>query len=236
MSREFPTGQQRSSAATICPLFLTPHLVVFPQCLQVIHLREQAHRDFLHQCAQSSQMFAMGLADSGNVHPGFSATHNYGSPWHSTATLTRIVHHESLATGRHMLIVQGEQRVRVLQDDASSSGWQLVKVETLNDFSPKLPQIDRHHRSQELLAAASRLLPAPWQQRLLEQVSIRTADLGLLCDLLSQSLPLSVDSRKQLLDEIDTDQRSDILLASLRHLIRLRRDTPHTFPPPFGSN
>jgi ATP-dependent Lon protease len=112
-------------------------------------------------------------------------------------------------------------------------------VELLHDVALPAGKLLRELR-QEL-----RELVLPWfppqkaAQEALQQLLQSELPLGVLCDLLSFTLPLPTDAKQTLLEQLDVEQRARALLALLRTREPPAPSQPTArlkFPPDFSAN
>ncbi len=83
------------------------------------------------------------------------------------------------------------------------------------------------------------LLPRSRADSLFSQVLEAGIPLGVACDLLSAALRLSLADKQMLLEELDVDVRSDLLLEKIRERLPAEIAAPaasRIYPPTFSMN
>lgn len=111
----------------------------------------------------------------------------------------------------------------------------IAKAHRVPDRYPNRSAIDRSRRRLELLDAYFQLFPHLSSSPLLDPV-LEELPLGGLCDLVACSLKIQNPALVQILQEINVDARSDLVLMSLRNNLRMASEGVFDFPPRFSCN
>ena len=213
-------------------LFPLPNVVLFPQVMQPLHIFEPRYRQMTADALQADRLIAMVL-----LKPGWEAGYAAGPAIHPVACLTRIVAEQKLADGRYNILLRGLSRIRILHEVPGKTLYRQARVQLLND-TPALGNA-RDKKWRRLLAKLITVW-APKEGGVLQQFrKLLKSDvaLGPLCDILSFALPLDVEIKQELLEELDVERRVKRLLKALVP------DSPKApaaadkkFPPEFSLN
>lgn len=214
------------------PLFPLPNVVLFPRTLLPLHIFEPRYRQMLADALQGERLMVMAL-----LQPGWETLPAHQvPPIFPMVGLGRIIAHESLSDGRSNIVLQGLGRALVWGEERDNRPYRTGQVRLCSDHVTPEPMIDREHRKQQLLAEFCRLFPQSNIQEVFEQANSPAVSLGTVCDLLAAALPVAPVESQRLLDELDVDQRSDLLLQQIRQLARLTAQQRRPYPPPFSAN
>ena len=215
------------------PLFPLPNVITFPHTWQPLHIFEPRYRQMVEDAIDGNRLIAMAL-----LRPHWESTYDTKfAKIHPVVCLGHIAVEERLPDGRFNLALRGLCRARVEAEVGDARPYRMAELTLMPDVYPSTETIDRRHRQRELLAGAVEVLPELQSDPLLHQLLDAELPLGVLCDVLTHSLGLSIDDARLVLDELDVDQRSDLVLQYLRQ--RQRGQTPTTkggFPPAFSVN
>jgi ATP-dependent Lon protease len=140
-------------------------------------------------------------------------------------TAGRIVRYAGMAGGANHLMVQGEQRFRVVE---FLEGWPFLVAsvvwipESAAPAGASGPDVDaRFLRLQELAAEAIRMLPNT-PDELAEVVQAIEAP-GQLCDMVANLLDIKNEEKQDILETIDLSTRLDKVLAFLAQRVEVMR-------------
>jgi len=205
----------------LLPIFPLPNLVFFPNTRLPLHIFEPRYRQMVSDALQADQRIGIVL-----LRPGWEADY-YGLPAvHTCGTVGLIEQSLALEDGRYNLLVNGQNRFRILQE-VSSSPYRVARVVRQTEIPPE-PQEARIHR--ERLADLSRqyLHYLPGQIPVPE---IETVGLDSLTNALVMSLNFESEIKQHLLEMDDLIQRSEQVaielktrIESLQFLAPFRRD------------
>ncbi len=230
-SFEMPDELQRFDGQA--PLFPLPNVITFPHTWQPLHIFEPRYRQMIEDAVDGDRLIAMALLD-----PDWeSAYETKLAKIHPVVCLGHIAIEERLPDGRFNLALRGLCRARVDAEIGGNQPYRMAELTLMPDVYPSTVTIDRRHRQRELLAGAAEVLPELQSDPLLHQLLDAELPLGVLCDVLTHSLGLSIDDARLLLDEFDVDLRSDLVLDHLRQRLRGQMITAKGgFPPAFSLN
>jgi hypothetical protein len=112
-------------------------------------------------------------------------------------------------------------------------------LELYRDFYAADPLVNRETRHHELMLNFRRLFPRSRADSLFSQVLDAGIPLGVACDLLAAAIRLSLGDKQLLLEELDVDLRSDLLLEKIRERLPAGVASPSSgriYPPTFSLN
>jgi uncharacterized protein len=210
----------------IVRLFPLPNLVLFPHVVQPLHIFEPRYRQMLADALEDDRRIAMAL-----IKPGWEEDSHKQLPIYPVVCIGRIVQETRLADGRSNLLLQGLVRGRIQEELPSDKLYRLARVELLHDVP--LDEPDRESSYRERLDQAISLQYADQPQTLeqLRKVMSGPAPLGALCDILAFALPLPLELKQQLLEDVDSEHRTLLLLNHLEPPRPGQR-----WPPTFSAN
>jgi uncharacterized protein len=211
-------------------LFPLPDLVLFPHAVQPLHVFEPRYRQLTEDALAGDRLMAMAL-----LQPGWEEHYHERPPIHPVVCLGRIGTEQRLPDGRFNLLLRGLRRARVLEEVPTDRLYRTARVQLLEDVA-----VDSKSREQRLRRELSKLLTS-WglsKDKIRRGERLRLArdkPLGMLCDAFAFSLPLELDVKKRLLDEVRVDLRARLLVEQLQALCQAKRAEP-PFPPDFSAN
>jgi Lon protease-like protein len=213
--------QALQSFSGIARLFPLPNAVLFPHLVMPLHIFEPRYRQMTRDALAGDRFIAMVL-----LQPGWESEYEAQPAIHSVACLGRIQAEQRLPDGRFNIQLRGLTRIRILQEVDKATMYRCAKVELLQE-QPTTPQVEKNLRSKLLEA-----VPA-WSQNqgpaadVFPKVIQSNLPLGIICDVLAFSLPLSVECKQELLEELKADLRVLHLLDYLE-----KNSPPEVLPPP----
>jgi len=151
------------------------------------------------------------------------------------ATLCQVARHHQSTDGSYLVMLRGESRVRMEPCNGTASN-PIRLCHILRDHYPAEANINRTHRRGELLNLFIERFPRLERNETVLNVLEHEMPLGVLCDLLSDSTPLSEHELRYLLSETNVELRSDFVLIKLRETIRKSHAGAFDFPPSFSGN
>lgn len=228
MNSPYDVSQELAAFTGKAPLFPLPNVVFFPHILLPLHIFEPRYRQMVADALEGDRLLAMALLKSQPLSNGPAVP-----AIHPTVCLGKIISHEQLPDGRSNLVLQGLSRARVLAEETSSLPYRIGELELLQDFEPPgLFELNRQRR-EEMLVAFRQLHPELDLQLFFHQALEADVPLGIVCDVLGYALQLPPKDAQRLLNALDVNQRSQLLLYFLNQLIP--PGTPG-FPPRFSIN
>jgi uncharacterized protein len=220
---------QFSGSARLFPL---PNLVLFPQVIQPLHVFEPRYRQLTADALAGDKLIAVAL-----LKPGWENDYDGKPAIYPIACLGRIVAEQTLADGRHNLLLRGLSRLRIGAELETELPYRSARAKLLHDGP--LPEVDtamamRRELSERVMPRFAASGTAHDQLRDLFQGEL---PLGPLCDVLSFALPLPAEAKQELLELLDVSLRAQKLIEQIDAL------TPaavaagdRKFPPDFSSN
>jgi Lon protease-like protein len=168
-------------------------------------------------------------------------THASSPAFHEMLCLARIETAQPLAAGGCRLLLKGVHRAVVVDEPGideltTDAPYRRVRLELYRDFYPREPHVDRESRGRELLLEFRELFPRSGTNAMFAKLLDVAIPLGTLCDLLATASPLPIELKQELLDEVDVVLGRDLLLRSIREVLRSTRDSERMFPPGFSAN
>jgi uncharacterized protein len=215
--------------AGVVRLFPLPNFVLFPHAMQPLHIFEPRYRQMTADALVGDRLIAMVLP-----RPGWEQDYGGAPPTYSVATIGKIMADQKLDDGRYNLLLRGLGRIQLIEEVSSTRRYRRARAELLVEAPPPSGVRSRKRRKQLLAAAAPWLKP---QDVVLDEFrKLLEADLplGVLADLLAFALPLDIDFKQCLLEELDVDRRARRLLEQLQAKADALAGRP--FPPEFSVN
>jgi len=216
-------------------LFPLPNLVLFPHVMQPLHVFEPRYRTLLEDALHRDKLIAMAV-----LRPGWEQDYDGRPPLYPMACLGRIATHHQLDDGTYNVLLLGLRRIKLARELEPLRGFREAEVELCVDCYPAQNGAAQNFLQRKLRDAFMQILPMlPETQEQLDQLLGNDVPLGVLTDVISYMLDISVCEKEALLAEVDVYQRADMLL---RHLLAAAVEcTPGksgmaTFPPEFSSN
>ena len=112
------------------PLFPLPNVVLFPGVYLPLHIFEPRYRAMVADALKSDREIGMVL-----LKPGYEAEYEGRPPVYPVGCSGLITHAEPLPDGRYNIILQGIDRFRLIDEDASRP-YRIGIVERLVDSGP----------------------------------------------------------------------------------------------------
>ena len=204
-------------------LFPLPNLVFFPHVLQPLHIFEPRYRQMTADALADDRQIALALPNlDGQKHA------DREPEIYPVATLGTIVTYHRLVDGRYHLLLRGTHRVRIREVVPSDRLYGLANVELLEDNA--IDEADRELYWRTILQTE-----APhWfegQGEVVDQfrkLLNSQLPLGTLADIIAFALPLEVDFKRELLEQLCVERRLQNITCRLR---RSRRPFPPSFSP-----
>lgn len=215
-------------------LFPLPGATLFPNVMLPLHIFEPRYRCMVEDVLKTDRFMAIALLRDGWQEQYESKT----CPIHDTVCLGRIVADERLQDGRYYMLMEGICRARLVQEEQTDLPYRIGQLDLIPDVYPHEPVIDRGRRREELVACFREIFPKlNLDSSLLGALEEGHVALGELCDLIAHALRPKAEDAIRLLDQIDVDQRSDLVLEMLKLQCRgAKTPQPRTFPPGFSVN
>lgn len=215
------------------PIFPLPNVVLFPHVALPLHVFEERYKQMVADALEEERLIAMAL-----LKPGWEPDYEGCPAIHEMVCLGRITTDEHLDSGKYNIVVTGIHRAVVVEELDTALPYRVAKLELYRDYYSSEPLVDRKSRQRELLTSFRRLFPNTRSDSLLSQVLEADLPLGVLSDLLAAVLKIDPLQKLSLLEELDADLRSDLLLDKIRRLLSTAGASPsrRVFPPRFSLN
>jgi len=226
--------EQDASFSCVTPLFPLPNVTLFPNVMLPLHIFEPRYRCMVEDVLHSDRVLAIASLKDG-------WEENYESKQceiHKTVCLAQVVTEERQQDGRIHLLTQGVCRAKLTSEQDTDRPYRIGHVEVVEDEYPLPPVIDRIRRQQELVSAFRQIFPKLDLDAALLSTMEEGVPLGELCDVIAHAMRLDPFHARQLLEQSDVDQRSDLVLELLKLQCRdpISPTSPRTFPPGFSLN
>jgi len=214
----------------LAPLFPLPHVALFPNVMLPLHVFEPRYRTMVQDVLGTDGYIALGT-----LKDGWELSYETKScPVHSTLCLGQIVADERLEDGRYFLLVQGLCRAHLVSEVTTKLPYRVAEVRLIPDVYPTVPVINREHRTHELVHYFQQSCPEIGQSLL--QAIDDGVPLGELCDVIAHAMKPELHHAQRLLEQVDVDQRSDLVLELLKLQCRESTTSFRMFPPGFSLN
>ena len=205
----------------IARLFPLPNVVLFPQMVLPLHIFEPRYRQMTTDTLAGDRLIAMTLLE-----PGWESDYEGQPAIRLVACLGRIVDHQRLPDGRFNLHLRGLSRARIVQEIDSDKLYRIAKVELLQE-QPAGADFDQKLRSQLLQVVPAWCEAHGPAAEVFPKVIQSNLPFSVICDVLGFSLPLPVEFKQQLLEELNIETRAQTLLDYLE-----TNSPPEVLPPP----
>ncbi|MBS0261977.1 MAG: LON peptidase substrate-binding domain-containing protein [Planctomycetes bacterium] len=215
------------------PIFPLPSIVLFPYTALPLRVFEPRYREMVAHALSAERLIAMAV-----LKPGWERDYEGRPEIYESVCLGRITADEKLDSGEYNIIVTGIHRASVVEELDNELPYRVAELELQRDFYATEPLVDRELRHQELLLNFYRLFPRSRADSLFSQVMDAGIPLGVTCDLLAAALRMNVPDKMALLEEVDVDLRSDLLLERIRERLPAEEKPAfaRTYPPTFSLN
>jgi ATP-dependent Lon protease len=224
-------------------LFPLPNLVLFPGCVQPLHIFESRYCEMLEDAMQDDRLIALAT-----LQPGYEADYYGRPPIAAHVCVGRVVMHEPAPEETYNLILIGARRAIIEHEITPVRSFRRATVEILNDCTVTEANETARRLGAEL---AERFVAfAKSAEKLAINFGAGKITLSSLTDVVAFHFPLEQELKLQLLAEIDPIQRAHVLLGALDLLTPNSVAAPAdsrpaqpssagrrpAFPPPFGDN
>lgn len=218
----------------VAPVFPLPNVVLYPCTALPLRIFEPRYREMVAQALSAERFLAMAL-----LKPGWEPDYEGRPEIHEMVCLGRITADERFDSGEYNIIVTGIHRAVVTEELENDLPYRVGHLELYRDYYPADPLVNRDARQHELLANFRKLFPRTRADSLFSQVLDAGIPLGVACDLLASALRLAPAEKQMLLEELDVDVRSGVLLEKIRERLPAEAASPfksRIYPPTFSRN
>lgn len=216
----------------IARLFPLPNVVLFPSVIQPLHIFEPRYRQLTADALDSDRLICMAL-----LQPGWESDPEGKPDVYSIVCLGRILDHQQLMDGRYNILLRGLSRAHIVAEVEPLKPYRSARLELLKDTSKPATGMGRKLR--RMLGQRVR----PWlstDKAIVDQFEkLFQSDLpvGALSDLVSFVLPLPVEVKQSLLEELDVEERVKQLMHHLETCEPAAESSKKIkFPPDFSQN
>ena len=212
-------------------LFPLPNLVFFPHVMQPLHIFEPRYRQMTADALEGDRLIALVLP-----RPGWEQDYAGCPRIYTVATLGKIVADQKLDDGRYNILLRGLSRIHLAQEIPQSKLYRKARAELLVESQVTAAAKERRLRKR-LINTAPALLSN--QGAVIDQFRklLKTElPLGALCDLIAFALPLEMEFKQSLLEELDVEARTLLLLKHLSGMANKPLAAELPFPPEFSVN
>jgi ATP-dependent Lon protease len=235
--QEFPVDF--SGEARLFPL---PNLVLYPGCVQPLHIFESRYCEMLEDAMQDDRLLAIAT-----LLPGFETDYYSRPPIADHTCVGQVIMHEKTPQDTYNLILIGARRAHIKHEITPVRSFRRAAVEIIDDcdvtdVNPTARRLGDELVEQFVAAAKS-------AEQLAINFQAGKISLSSLTDVVAFHFPLELQLKLKLLEECDPIQRARMLLVALDSnsgAVSDERVAPpaaekppfqsRTFPPPFGNN
>jgi Lon protease-like protein len=212
-------------------LFPLPNLVFFPQVMQPLHIFEPRYRQMTEDALMGDRLIALVLPK-----PGWEADYAGTPNVHDVACLGKIVADQKADDGRYNILLRGLSRIQIIHEIPHGKQYRKAKVELVAE----VPLADSAAESR-LRRKLGRLVPRWFPEQTEVKAQFRKLlhsdlSLGALCDIFAFALPLDVDFKQVLLEELEVEQRFKLLFEHMAGRNCSESQSERKFPPEFSKN
>jgi Lon protease-like protein len=221
-----------SGFSGVARLFPLPNLVLFPFVIQPLHVFEPRYRELMQDALQGDRLIALAL-----LQPGWEGDYHKAPPIHPVICIGRIFQEQRLPDGRWNLLLHGLARARVEEELETEKRYRTARVTLLHDMDP--PAADAQPLRRELGRRMTAWLSTQGSaQDQLQKLLESSLPLGALCDIFVFALPIDVEVKQRLLEEVDVGRRVSLLIDHLdaKAPSAPAKGTDRKFPPEFSPN
>ncbi|MEM6363759.1 MAG: LON peptidase substrate-binding domain-containing protein [Planctomycetota bacterium] len=221
-------------------LFPLPSLVLFPHAMQPLHIFEPRYVEMLRESLSGDELITMAtIAESDLVSIDDSPSI---AP---VVCVGKIMSHAELEGDRHNILLVGLRRAKIRRELETGRPFRMAQVDLIDDFYLPAATQKRGDLKKRLLQAFGEIIPASAStQKGLHDLMSGQMGVGPITDIISHTLPFSVEIKLRLLVVSDVDARAEALIKLIRSgLIDLTgggdtnaSESGPSFPPPFSAN
>jgi len=219
----------------IARLFPLPNLVFCPHAMQPLHIFEPRYRQMTSDALADDRLIAIVL-----LQPGWENHYDQLPALHPMACLGRIVADQMLPDGRYNLLLRGLSRVRLLEEVPGDKMYRSARVELVPDRCDASLEVVMNLRKQLKERILPRFNGGPIANQL-NDLFHSELSIGALCDVLSFALPIPIEWKQMMLEEVKEEVRASMLLEGF-DMIASPAPAPTStngnrkFPPEFSKN
>jgi uncharacterized protein len=214
-------------------LFPLPNLVLFPYVIQPLHVFEPRYRQLMEDSLKDDRLIGMAL-----LQPHCEKEYYKSPPIYPMICLGRIHKEERLPDGRWNLLLHGLTRARIESEMGVDRLYRMARVQLIQE--KEIASVAAAKELRRQLGRETERWFAAHESAVVQLEKLLHSDLtlGALCDVFGFALPIAVEVKQQLLEEIDVCARARRLIAHLGTVAppEAIKAPPRRFPPEFSSN
>jgi Lon protease-like protein len=202
------------------PLFPLPDTVLLPHAVLPLHIFEPRYRQMVDDVLEGSQQIAMATFNNKDW-----KAHYHGSPpLRPAVCVGHIVQHESMADGRHNILLHGVCRARIRQviEPDNERRYRVAKLTPLETVDQAPKPMTNVRKALQLLLQSPRLQKMRSVETVVQWFDRDDVSTHALLELIGFALVHDTDLKYRLLEEGSPMLRAKILrqeLVNLDHLI-----------------
>jgi Lon protease-like protein len=196
-------------ASPALKVFPLPSVVLFPGMALALQIFEPRYRELVRDCLDSDKVIAMA-----QLAPGWEPEYAGRPEVRPVCCAGMAIWDRRLSDGRYQLVVQGIARARIIKELPARTLYRQFWTEILSD--PPFQGPEEGQLREAMLKLGARL-PPPLGETLLEAAS--RASGGGLADAIAAAVVINTERRRQLLAELDVQERLRAVLEDVGELI-----------------
>jgi Lon protease-like protein len=198
-----------------------------------LHIFEPRYRQMTADALSTDSLITMVLLEGGR-----EAELAARPALHSMACLGKIIADQRLEDGRYNILLRGLSRVRILSELDTGKLYRSARVELLHNMRDPPGEQARAYRERFAPLVAKWLTALGLTSEQLTNLFQGDMPLGSLVDILGFALPLSIEFKQELLQELDVERRARCLLEHLQSTDPPKETVSslREFPPEFSRN
>jgi Lon protease-like protein len=214
-------------------LFPLPNLVLFPSVIQPLHIFEPRYRQLMEDALKDDRLIGMAL-----LRPNYEEDYYNSPPIYPVICLGRIYKEERMPDGRWNLLLHGLTRARVENEVGAERLYRTARVELIEE--KEVPTVSTAKELRCQLGRETRRWFAAHEAAVIQLEKLLHSDLtlGALCDVFGFALPIAIEMKQQLLEDVDVVERAQRLIAHLESTPppEAIQAPARRFPPEFSPN
>ena len=205
------------------PLFPLPNVVVFPHSVSPLRVFESRYREMFEDALAGDKLIAMAT-----LLPGYEADYHSRPPIAPTTCLGRIGEHRRNEDGTYDFVLIGLQRAKIDHEITPVRSYRRAALQLLTEAEIASDE-EAKSVGRRLVAKAAKIIPQ--FQQVLQPLESGELSFAAVTDAVAHHLPLDLQAKLELLDELDPVARARQLIASLSE-----GESTRGKPPPFSLN
>ncbi|MEK8023954.1 MAG: LON peptidase substrate-binding domain-containing protein [Candidatus Hydrogenedentota bacterium] len=193
------------------PLFPLPNVVLFPSCYLPLHIFEPRYREMIAEIDEFDRHIVLAL-----LKPGWEPHYHQAPDVFSIACLARVEAQEKMNDGRFNILVQGVDRVELV-DEIRTKPYRQVVVKVVRPAESNAV-FDRN-RVMELLDDIMDRVPSQAPEGLKERLAEIHGN-GLFADTIAHILQIPPQEKQEMLETFGVAERLHAVFARMMELRR----------------